>query len=143
MLLLNFSHPLTDEQRAEIETLTRQVIAEIRTIPAQFDNTQPFDAQICELIDGLRLSSKVWQTRPILVNPPAYNFAALTLLAELHGRCGYFPTHLRMRPVPGSNPPRFEVAELVNLQAVRDAARQQRTRDRRPETDDRRLTTDD
>jgi hypothetical protein len=39
---------------------------------------------------------------------------------------GYFPAVLRLRPVPDSNPPQFEVAEIVNLQAVRDAARLRR-----------------
>jgi hypothetical protein len=48
------------------------------------------------------------------------------LLAELHGRCGYFPAAVRLRPVPDSVPPRFEVAEIVNLQAVREKARGRR-----------------
>jgi hypothetical protein len=39
---------------------------------------------------------------------------------------GYFPTVIRMRPVAGSTPLRFEVAEIVNLQVVRDAARDRR-----------------
>jgi len=44
-------------------------------------------------------------------------------LAELHGRMGYFPPLLRTRPAPGSLPPRYEAAEALNLQALRDAAR--------------------
>jgi len=48
------------------------------------------------------------------------------LLAEVHGRTGYFPTIIRLRPVAGVTPPQFEVAELLNLQAVRDAARVRR-----------------
>ncbi|MFN3763696.1 MAG: CRISPR-associated protein Csx15, partial [Anaerolineae bacterium] len=48
------------------------------------------------------------------------------LLAELHGRCGYFPAMLRVRPVPGSTPPRYEVAEIVNLQMLREEARKRR-----------------
>jgi hypothetical protein len=47
-------------------------------------------------------------------------------LAELHGRMGYFPPILRLRPVEGAIPPRFEVAEIINLQALRDAARKER-----------------
>ena len=73
------------------------------------------------------LSPTDWQTLPLLVNPPSLNFIAVVLLAEIHGRCGYFPTVLRMRPVPGSTPPRYEVAELVNLQDVRDVARTRRS----------------
>jgi hypothetical protein len=54
------------------------------------------------------------------------NVIAVTLLAELHGRMGYFPAMLRLRPVTGSTPPRFEVAEIINLQTVRDRARSRR-----------------
>jgi hypothetical protein len=57
---------------------------------------------------------------------PSLSIIAATLLAELHGRMGYFPTVVRMRPVAGSTPPRFEVAEIVNLQDVRDEARGKR-----------------
>ncbi len=123
MLLLNFSHPITDVQRTQIETLTGQDIAEIRDIPSHFENTQPFGEQVRALVAGISLTSQDWQTRSILVNPPAYNFAAVTLLAELHGRMGYFPAILRVRPIPHSTPPRYEAAEIINLQEVRDAAR--------------------
>ena len=126
MLLLNFSHPLTEAQRAQIESITGQPITETRRVPAQFDNARPFSEQIRQLVDSLKLSPEDWQTRPMLVNPPAYNFAALTLLAELHGRMGYFPAIIRIRPVPESTPPRYEAAEIINLQSVRENARLKR-----------------
>lgn len=63
---------------------------------------------------------------PILVNPPSLNYSAALLIAELHGRMGYFPTCVRLRPVKDALPPRFEAAELMNLQAVRDTARRRR-----------------
>jgi hypothetical protein len=31
-----------------------------------------------------------------------------------------------MRPIPNSVPPEYEVAEIINLQAVRDQARRER-----------------
>jgi len=58
--------------------------------------------------------------------PPSLNFVAVALLAELHGRCGYFPAHLRMRPVEGSIPRQYKVAEVLDLQAARDEARKRR-----------------
>jgi hypothetical protein len=64
-------------------------------------------------------------TKTLFVNKISATFA-VALLAELHGRCGYFPSCLRMRPVAGARPPRYEVAEVLNLQAVRDAARGRR-----------------
>jgi len=48
---------------------------------------------------------------------------AVTLLAYLHGLMGYFPAVIRLRPVEGSTPPQYEVAEVINLQAVREEAR--------------------
>lgn len=133
MLILNFAHPLTDDQRAQIEALTDQTIGEehspvrVVEIDSQIDPQQPLAPQIAAMADEAGLSPAEWQTLPIVVNPPALNVSAVTLLAELHGRCGYFPPCLRMRPVPGSVPPRYEVAEVLNLQAVRDQARQRRT----------------
>ena len=126
MIILNFSHPLTPDQMNQVETLAGQPVTDVRHLPAQFDPDQPFAPQVTALADACALSSEEWQTLPLVVNPPALNFIAVALLAELHGRCGYFPTTLRMRPVPGSTPRRFEVAELINLQGARDAARERR-----------------
>jgi len=78
------------------------------------------------MADACGLSPTEWQTLPLLVVPPALNFSAVALLAELHGRCGYFPAQVRLRPVQGSIPPRYEVAEILDLQAIRDAARGRR-----------------
>lgn len=126
MILLNFAHPLTDDQRAQIETLTDQTVERVVDIPSQIDPQQPLASQVAAMVDQAGLSSAEWQTLPLLVNPPALNFSAVALLAELHGRCGYFPPALRMRPVPDSVPPRYEVAEVLDLQAVRDQAREKR-----------------
>ena len=127
MILLNFSHPLTPDHLAQVESLSGQPITRVVDIPTQFDHAQPFPLQVEALADQAGLTPQEWQTTPLLVNPPSLHLIAVTLLAHLHGRMGYFPTVLRLRPVPGSTPPRFEVAELVNLQAVRDAARYRRS----------------
>jgi len=127
MLLLNFSHPLTPDQISQVEDITGQPIADARHVLAQFDHQKPFIPQIIALADTCGLTAEEWQTTPLLIVPPALNFIAVTLLAELHGRMGYFPTCARLRPVAGSRPPRYEVAEVLDLQAVRNAARQKRT----------------
>lgn len=131
MLLLNFAHPLTDEHLAQIEQLTGQKAARVVVIDSQIDPQQPLAPQVAAMADAAGLSPEEWQTAPILINPPALNFSAVALIAELHGRMGYFPPCLRMRPVVDEQgnrvvPPRFEVAEILNLQAIRDAARQRR-----------------
>jgi hypothetical protein len=109
----------------QIEALSSQKI-EVLSIPAKIDLDLPPGPQVVALADLAGLSPEEWQTLPLLVNPPALNFIAVALLAELHGRCGYFPAHLRMRPVAGSLPQRFEAAEIIELQALRDEARKKR-----------------
>jgi len=126
MILLNFSHPLTPAQLKQIEAVTGRVVERVLDLMPQLDHEMPFDSQIGELVDGVGLSPQEWQTEPLLVNPPGYAPVAAVLLAEMHGRMGHFPAILRLRPVPSSNPPTFEVAEVINLQAVRDWARARR-----------------
>ncbi|MCW5933527.1 MAG: hypothetical protein KIT45_04400 [Fimbriimonadia bacterium] len=126
MTLINFSHPITEEQKAQIEAATGHTVQQILHIPAQFDHNAPFDQQAEALVDSVGLSKSEWQTTPIIVNLPSLAVIAAATLAELHGRMGYFPAVLRLRPVPNSMPPKFEVAEIINLQAVRDAARSKR-----------------
>lgn len=126
MILLNFTHPLTAEQIAQTQTLTGQPIEEVIELRVQFDHQQPFLPQLAELLADPRLAALDWQHASLLVNPPALNFITALLIAELHGRMGYFPPILRLRPIAGSLPPRFEVAEVLNLQTVRDEARKTR-----------------
>ena len=127
MILLNFSHPLTDEHLAQVETLIGQKVTEVRGEMPQFDQESPFAEQVRALADRVGLSPEEWQTRPLLVVPPSLNFIAAVLPAELHGRMGYFPPVVRLRPVEGSTPTRYEVAEVINLQQVRDKARLRRS----------------
>jgi len=44
----------------------------------------------------------------------------------LHGRMGYFPAVLRLRPVADAALSRYEVAEIMNLQSIRETARKMR-----------------
>ncbi|MGO0122926.1 CRISPR-associated protein Csx15 [Desulfothermobacter acidiphilus] len=98
----------------------------VTEVDAQIDSQEPIVPQIAAMVDRVGLTPQEWQTLPIIINPPSLNFSAVVLMAELHGHCGYFPAAVRLRPVPGSVPPRFEVAEIVNLQAVREEARKRR-----------------
>ncbi|MFW6096869.1 MAG: CRISPR-associated protein Csx15 [Chloroflexota bacterium] len=126
MILVNFSHPITDEQKQQLETITGQAVDIVRSVVCQFDNALPFAEQVAAAVDEVGLSSEEWQEEAIVVNPPGYAPAATTLVAELHGRTGYFPSLMRVRPVADSNPPQFEVAEVINLHEVRERARTKR-----------------
>lgn len=126
MILLNYSHPLTPDHLAQIEALTGTPVTEVRDIPAQLDLDVPFAEHATALADAAGLTPAQWQTEGLLVALPALNFAAAALLAELHGRCGYFPPIVRLKPVTGALPPRYAVAEIIDLHAIRQAARARR-----------------
>jgi hypothetical protein len=87
---------------------------------------KPVIPQVQALIEQMPLTPEEWQTAPLLVVLPSLNYIAAIVLAELHGRMGYFPPIVRLRPVEEALPPRYEVIEVINLQGVRDAARKKR-----------------
>lgn len=123
MIVLNFAHPLTYEHLRKIETLTGRRPERVIEIPSQINPGDPLPPQVRSLADACALSVREWQTLPILVNPPSLNFSAVALIAELHGRMGYFPAIIRIRPVSNSTLPQFEVAEVIDLQRMRDEIR--------------------
>ena len=126
MWVLNFTHPLTGAQRSEVEHRTGQSIERLIEVPTQLDHGRSFAEQVVELVETAGLTPGEWQGEPILIVPPALSAVAVTLLAELHGRMGYFAPIVRIGPVDGSLPPRYEVFEVINLQAVRNKARAKR-----------------
>lgn len=126
MILINFSHPITKEQKKQIKSMIGKKTIQIIDVPSQFDQNLPFADQVRALVDGIALSPEAWQKTPLLINPPSYNFAAMVMLAELHGRMGYFPAIIRIRPIPDSVPMIYEIAEIINLQSIREFAREQR-----------------
>lgn len=125
MIVVNFAHPVTPEQAAGIARLAGREVARVVDVKTQFDHDRPFAEQAAALVAGVPLSAAEWSAG-VVVNLPSFAPVAAAVLAELHGRSGHFPTLVRLRPAPGSSPPRFEVAELVDLQAARDAARTRR-----------------
>lgn len=126
MTILNFSHPLTPDHLDAIARLTGQAAEKVIDLKTHFDSARPFAEQAREVVDSAGLSPQEWQGLPLLVNPPSLSVIACLVLAELHGRMGYFPPTLRLRALAGSVPPRFEVAEVLDLHAVREAARAKR-----------------
>jgi hypothetical protein len=125
MMVLNFAHPLTAEQRAQLAVLL-DADPDVRAVQAQADRSRPLADVAQDLAEAAGLNAIEWQTLPFVVNPPGLAPLALALLAEIHGRCGYFPPIMNIRPVEGAIPPQYEVAELVDLRAVRDRARERR-----------------
>lgn len=126
MNIINFAHPLTEKQRQQLETLVGQPITEAVAAPVHFELEQPFVAQLIALLDSLPITPERWQTESWLVLPPSLNYITAILLAELHGRMGHFPTIVRLRPVQDKLMTEYEIAEIINLQAIRESARSRR-----------------
>lgn len=126
MIIVNFSHPLSEQHLKQVEELIGQPVEKVIEIRSQIDPQRPLEEQVLRMVDQVPLSPAEWQTAPILINPPSLNFTAVLMVADLHGRMGFFPAFLRLRPVEGAIPPRFEVAEILNLQSIRDKARLRR-----------------
>ena len=127
MIIVNFSHPLTAEQRERIEELAGQPVERVIEVPVQFDEDIPFAEQVADLVAAAGLTPEEWQSLPVLVNLPSYAPIVATLLAYLHGLLGYFPSALRIRPERRGAMTVFTVAEILPLQEVRDQARVART----------------
>lgn len=126
MIIINFSHPLTETQLSAIKALTDEMVDRIIDIPIQFDDMLPFQPQLAQVMNTIPLENNTYQTQKILINPPALNFITAVLIAELHGRMGYFPTIIRLRLAENSLPSIYEVAEIINLNQMRTNARQRR-----------------
>jgi hypothetical protein len=126
MLLLNFSHPFTPEHIAQAEELSGEKISEIKEVSVNFNEDIPFIKQVITMVDSIGLTPQQWQTLPILLNLPSLNFITAGLLAELHGRMGYFPACLRLQPVKNKIPVKYKIMEILNLQQVRESARSKR-----------------
>ncbi|GAB4548602.1 MAG: CRISPR-associated protein Csx15 [Anaerolineae bacterium] len=126
MNILNFAHPLTEAQRQQIEALIGRAITAVTDVRVQFDLSQPFGTQVVAMLDALGIDSAAWQTQNWLLVLPSLNYIAASLLAELHGRTGHFPAIIRLRPTENTFVTEFEVAEIINLEQIRAAARNRR-----------------
>lgn len=126
MLILNFSHTLTVEQIAQLRNLLNTDDLKEIAVPFQLDHGAPFPPQVREAVNKVGLKPDEWQTTPFVVVLPGLSVGAGLVIAEIAGRAGYLPSIVQMRQAPGSVPPRFEVVAVLNLQSVRDEARQLR-----------------
>lgn len=126
MVIVNFSHPLTSDHLAQVSELVGQAVEQVFDVVAQVNFDEFLAPQVVRIVDSAGLTSHDWQTQAIILNLPALSSLAGAVLAEIHGRAGYFPPVIRMKRVEGTVPVVWKVDEIVNLQALRDDARRRR-----------------
>jgi len=124
MLVVNFSHPLTAEQKGQLEAQCGPF--DVQAVKCQFDISALFAPQVVAFADQVGLSPDDWQAERLMVLLPALAPAAALMLVELHGRCGYYPPVVRLTQRQGAVPPVFDVAEVMDLNSQRQAARERR-----------------
>lgn len=128
-LVLNFSgHPVLSKQQQDIRILMgwiSVVVIDVTLGNVPEDNN--FIGSIVGAIDDICLSPDEWQSIPMVVIPSGYSPIWSIVLAELHGRLGYFPDVVRFRASIQPSSERFEVAEIMNLREVRHQSRRKRS----------------
>jgi len=124
--IINFAHPLTEDNLREIEVLAGCKVSEVIDVTSQVDLQSPLEPQISSRLDELGLSPREWQTGPSLLNLPSLSCSAAVVLALVHGRAGHFPSVLRLAPENENVVIRFKVVEILNLQAIRERSRGKR-----------------
>jgi hypothetical protein len=123
MIILNFSHPLTEKHLEAIAQITNQEIEQVVTVTVQFDVQLPFKEQLETLVQAIPLTPEELQTLPVLVNLPSLNHIAALVLAYLHGLMGFFPAIVRLAPISDTVPVQFDVVEVIDLSNIRDLGR--------------------
>lgn len=113
---------LTDQEQQQIEQRLGERVQRVIDLYTRFDDERPYGPQCIALLDSLGWTRQEWETRPLLVIPPGFAPAALTLISLIHGRRGHFPAMARFRPETTGLQTTYVLAEIVNLQALRHAA---------------------
>ncbi len=127
-ILVNFSsHLIQPGQRRDMQkTLQWPAIEEVDARLGTVPEKQNFTRYLINHVEGIDLTANEWQTARLAVVPAGYAPAWSIILAELHGRLGYFPDIVRLRPAPEPAEEKFEVAEVVTLREIRSKARSKR-----------------
>lgn len=126
MIVVNFAHPLLEEQVATIGNLCGATISRVIAAPAHFDQSRGFADQAAALVEAAGLSAEEWQTERFVIVPPSLAAIACLVVAEVHGRAGYFVPIARLSPRREAVPPVFDIVEIIDLAKQREAARERR-----------------
>jgi hypothetical protein len=127
-LIINFSgHPVLPGQQKDIGQMMHWQTPEVITVSlGNVAEDHHFVSTIEKAVEKVALSPEEWQSTPLVVIAAGYTAVWSVVLAELHGRLGYFPDVVRLRPASTASNEKFEVAEILNLREVRHNSRDKR-----------------
>lgn len=123
--LLNFTRTFQDQQIKQLEDELDCFIEHVwPNTKANFDLNTPLEPQIKNMVDGLGFTPEEWEEAGhFVVSLPGLPEPAAVLIAELHGRMGYFPTIVRRHKDDRDDSGVYVLAEIINLSNIRDKAR--------------------
>lgn len=123
--VINFSqHPVREASLHAIQLMTGAQSVETLDAPVQIDEEGSLAGQVARAID--RLDGCDLANVNLVIVLPGLATAAACVVAELHGRVGYFPAIARLERKPGPVV-LYEIVEIIDLQSVRQHARTKRT----------------
>jgi hypothetical protein len=120
MILINFGAPFRPLQISQAEACLHEKITRVVDLSLNVDPDKEMLAQFNKSMGKLNLSNADLGAEPVVVNLPQQNYLAVMVLAELHARMGYFPCIIRTRMKSSGILPYYEVAEVIDLQAIED-----------------------
>lgn len=115
MIVLNFSHPITEEHKEQLQKIANVGVKRVIEIHTQLDLNQPLWPQIENLVNQIDLTPEEWQKEYLVFIPPGLSVAAVMVVMALYSKSQRFLPMVVMRPQKGVTPPRFEVGEIVVL----------------------------
>ncbi len=111
--IINFSHPLSNEQ---LEFIQHEIgkVTYVIDVAVQLDFDKPFGPQMESIIDSLDFDRFQWSLEEWIVILPSLSIAAALCTALLYNRMQKFPMVMRLKPVNGITTT-YEFAELIDL----------------------------
>lgn len=128
MIILNFSHPLTQEQKEQIRQkagISKNDWNNSRVIRVNcyINIEKDLPRQINQILENI--PNYVWNGHVMIVPPPIAHSAILISIG-IRERCGYYPQAIRIKRVTKSLPPKFVVAEVIDLNNFKEKSRSMR-----------------
>lgn len=132
MILLNFSHALTNQQEGEIRKLLSIPDKEWekrKTIRVDcfLNINSDFSPQAEKILDSIPMKDDEWTEERLVVVPPPISHSAILIILGIFAKCGYLPEIVRIKKKPKSTPPIYMVAEIIELQPYKDKMRSKRS----------------
>jgi hypothetical protein len=120
MILINFGAPFKPLQLSQTAAFLHEPVTQVIDLSFNIDFDQEVLPQFKKTMGKLKLSNAELCAEPVVINLPQQNYLSVMVLAELHARMGYFPPIIRTRLKSSGILPFYEVAEVIDLQAIED-----------------------